>query len=56
MKVILQVIVGLILLILAAICPFPIMLAIPGVVWRIIIGILGCFLFISGIYKKVHKR
>lgn len=55
MKVVLQVIVGLILLIVAAICPFPIMIAIPGVVWRIVIGMLGCFLCISGIYKKVRK-
>lgn len=56
MKVILQVTVGLVLLILAAICPFPTVLVIPGVIWRIIIGILGCFLFVSGIYIKIHKK
>lgn len=46
---------GTILLIFAAICPLPAMFAIPGAVWRIMIGLLGCLLFVSGIRKAACK-
>ncbi len=55
MKNVVLIIIGLILLLLVAICPFPAILAVPGTAWRVIIGFLGCFLFILGIYKMVCK-
>ncbi len=48
--------VGMMLLFVAIICPFPMILAIPGIMWRIIIGILGCFLLALGIYKIAGKK
>ena len=56
MKNVVLIIVGLIFLLFVAICPLPTILAIPGIAWRIIIGLLGCFLFILGIYKMACKR
>jgi di/tricarboxylate transporter len=47
-------IVGIILFVFVLICPLPTMLAIPGAAWRIIVGLLGCFLAALGIYKKVY--
>lgn len=44
------------LLFAAIICPFPTMLAVSGIVWRIIIGLLGCFLPALGIYKIAGKK
>ena len=56
MKNIALIIVGLIFLIFVVICPFPAMLAVPGVVWRIIIGLLSCFSLVLGVYKTTRKR
>ena len=56
MKNIALIILGSLILILTAICPFPSLLAVSGVVWRIIIGLLGCCLLTLGIYKAVKKR
>lgn len=56
MKNIVFIITGLILLIFVIICPFPAILAVPGVAWRLIIGLLGCFLLALGIYKASHKK
>lgn len=52
MKNVVLIIVGLLLLALVIIFPLPTMLAISGVVWRIIIGFFGCIL----IYKTVRKK
>lgn len=38
-----------------AIFPPLIIAEVHGVAWRIIIALLGCFSFTSGIYKTVHK-
>lgn len=51
-----SILVGLIFVIFAAIYPLPAMLAISGIAWRIIIGLLGCALFALGIYKTVCKK
>ncbi len=56
MKNIVLIIVGLIFLIFVAICPFPTILGVPGVVWRIIIALFACCLLALGIYKFVHKN
>ncbi len=56
MKNIVLIIVGLIFLLFVVICPLPTMLAISGIVWRIIIGLFGCCLLALGIYKIVRKR
>lgn len=56
MKNVVLLIVGFNFLLFAMICPFPPILAVPGIAWRIIIGLLGCFLFIPGIYKMVCKN
>lgn len=49
------IVIGAILLILAAICPFPPIFAIPGIICRIIIGLLGLFSLIAGI-KSARRR
>ena len=51
MKKIAVIMLGLIFLIAALICPLPTVSAVPGIVWRIIIGLLGCFLLAFGIIK-----
>lgn len=56
MKNVVLIIVGLIFVLFVVICPLPAILAVPGITWRIIVGLLGCFLFILGIYKMVCKR
>ncbi len=55
-KNIARIAVGLMLLFAAIICPFPTILAVSGIVWRIIIGLLGCFLLALGIYKIAGKK
>ncbi len=50
-----QIMMGVVFLIFAAICPLPPVFMVPGVVWRIIIGLLGCFLFAFGVYQKIKK-
>jgi di/tricarboxylate transporter len=47
-------IVGIVLFVFVLICPLPTMLAIPGVAWRIIVGVLSCFLVALGIHKQAH--
>ena len=56
MKKLTLIMIGLILIIFVMICPFPTILAVPGAAWRMIIGLLGCFLLALGIYKAVHKK
>ncbi len=56
MKNIAYLMVGLILFILAVIYPLPTIFAVSGIVWRILIGLLGCFSFTWGIYKTVRKN
>ena len=56
MKAILLITVGLIILVVSAIVPLPMMFGISGIVWRIIIAILGIFLLIKGINKTSRER
>ena len=56
MNNIVLIIVGLIFLVFVVIYPLPTMLAVSGIAWRIIIGLLGCFLLVLGIYKATCKR
>lgn len=44
--------VGLIVVLFAIFCPL-IIAEVHAIMWRIIIGLLGCFSFVSGIYKTV---
>lgn len=55
MNGIVLIVIGVILLILAAICPFPPIFIIPGIIWRIVIGLLGLFSLITGI-KSARRR
>jgi len=54
MKNIILLIIGVLLLVFVMISPLPAIFAIPGVAWRIMIGLLGCFLTVLGIYKTAH--
>jgi hypothetical protein len=56
MKAILLMTVGLIILVVSAIFPLPMMFGISGIVWRIIIAILGVFSLIKGINKTSRKK
>ena len=56
MKRIMPIAVGLIILMIIAICPLPMMLGIPGMAWRAIIGIAGCISFALGVYKMHRKK
>lgn len=55
-KNIILIVVGLIVLMVTVICPFPMMLGISGIVWRVIIGLLGGFSLILGIYRISSKK
>lgn len=55
MNSIVLIVLGAILLILATICPFPQIFTIPGIIWRIGIGLLGLFSIITGI-KSARRR
>lgn len=46
--------VGLIIILFAVFSPLK-MAEVHNVSWRIIISLLGCFLFVAGIYKTVRK-
>lgn len=50
-----QIVVGLVFLILAAICPLPPMVAVPGVVWRIVVSLLSCAAIVSGVSGLVRQ-
>lgn len=52
-KNIVLIIIGLIIILLVMFCP---LLKIHSIAWRIIIGLLGCFSFVSGIYKAAQKN
>ena len=56
MKNYMLIVVGLIIVIIIAVCPLPMMFGISGLVWRIIIGLIGCFSFALGVYKKSKKK
>ena len=49
------IIVGIILLIFALICPLPAMFGISWMAWRIIIGAFGCVSLALGIYQTVKQ-
>lgn len=52
---IILVILGLIIILFAVFSP-SIIASVHSVTWKIIIGLLGCFSFVSGIYKMVVKK
>lgn len=52
---IILVILGLIIILFAVFSP-SIIASVHSVTWRIIIGLLGCFSFVSSIYKVVVKK
>ena len=56
MKHIIPIILGLIFLIFAAICPLPSIAAVSGILLRVVIGLLGCCLLAFGAYKTACKR
>lgn len=47
-------IVGLVIILFAIFCPF-IIAEVHSIAWRIVIGLLGCFSLVSGIYKTTCK-
>ena len=47
---------GLAALLLAAVCPLPPMLAVPGAAWRILLGLLGFSAATSGMYRAARKK
>lgn len=55
MKNFVLVIIGLLLIVFVMIFPLPMIFTVSGVVWRIIIGLLSCFLIISSIHR-IRKR
>lgn len=48
------IIIGLIIVLFSIFC-LPIIAEVHGMVWRIIIVLLGCFSLVSGIYKSTCK-
>ena len=46
---------GLIIILFAVFCP-AIIVKIHSIAWRIVIGLLGCFSLLAGIYKIDHKK
>ena len=50
------IVIGVIILLFVAITPLPTIFEIHGVAWRIIIGLLGCFALVLGVYKSVRKK
>ena len=52
MKNLIFCIVGIWIIIFVLLCPFPPLLGIPGLVWRAIIGMLGCVILGSGLYGR----
>lgn len=49
------IVVGLIVILFSVFCP-PMIAEVHSIVWRIVIGLLGCFSFVSGIYKTACKK
>lgn len=45
------IIVGLIILLISAITPFPMMLGLSGIVWRVLVALLGIVLIFLGVKK-----
>ncbi len=56
MKNALQIILGMLLCAVSLIVPLPTMIAISGIVWRMLIGLMGVLLLIFGIFQKTRKR
>ena len=50
------IVVGAILVFFDLICPFPPVFGIPGIVWRLIIGIIGILLIATGVCKFFTKK
>lgn len=49
------IIMGIMVILLAVFCPL-IIAEMHGLAWRSIIGLLGFFSFVLGIYKIIHKN
>lgn len=52
---IILIIIGIMIILFAMFCPL-IIAELHGLCWRIILGLLGSFSCVSGIYKIVHKN
>lgn len=49
------IVVGVIIVLFAVFCPL-IIAEMHAMMWRIIIGLLGCFSFVTGIYKTACRK
>lgn len=49
-------IVGLLLVLFAAVCPLPAIFSVSGMVWRGVLGVLGCLMLAFGIVRKVRRQ
>ena len=52
----LLIVLGGIIILIDLICPFPALLGVPGLVWRLIIGILSCALIFACVVKSVKEK
>ena len=52
MKNLIFCIVGIWIIIFVLLCPFPPLFGIPGLVWRAIVGAMGCSTLIWGLYGR----
>ena len=55
MKNFVLLVIGLLLIVFVMIFPLPTIFTVSGVVWRVIIGLLSCFLIVSSIYRIRNK-
>jgi hypothetical protein len=52
MKSLIFCIVGIWIIIFVLLCPFPPLFGIPGLIWRAIVGTMGCSILILGLYGR----
>ncbi len=50
------VIVGIFLIMFVLLCPLPPVLGVPGVLWRLVIGLLGCFFIERSICAIIKEK
>lgn len=56
MKSLSLILLGLVCLMVAVICPLPTMFTVPGVIWRIMIGFLAFVCFVFGVCRMRQKK
>lgn len=56
MKHVLPIVIGFLCLIIAIICPLPTMFTVPGVIWRIVAGLLAVVCFVVGVYRMRQRK